>query len=43
MKVIVSCIVRRNNKILIVKEVKKSCYRQLNYQVGHLEELEKIA
>lgn len=43
MKVIVGCIVRRNNKILIVKEVKKSCYGQLNYPIVHLEELEEIA
>ena len=42
MKVIAGCIIRKNNKILMVKEAKKSCYGQWNYPAGHLEEFEKI-
>lgn len=42
MKIIVGCVIKRNNKILMVKEAKKSCYGQWNYLAGHLEEFEKI-
>lgn len=42
MKVIAGCVIRKNNKILMVKEAKKSCYGQWNYPAGHLEEFEKI-
>ncbi len=42
MKIIAGCIIKRDNKILMVKEAKKSCYGKWNYPVGHLEEFEKI-
>ncbi len=42
MKIIASCVIKRDNKILMVKEAKKSCYGQWNYPAGHLEEFEKI-
>ena len=42
MVVIAGCIVRKENKILMVKEAKKKCYGQWNYPVGHMEEGEKI-
>lgn len=42
MKVIAGCVIRKDNKILMVKEAKKQCYGQWNYPAGHLEEGEKI-
>ena len=42
MVVIAGCIVRKGNKILMVKEAKKKCYGQWNYPAGHMEEDEKI-
>lgn len=42
MIVIAGCIVRKGNKILMVKEAKKKCYGQWNYPAGHMEEGEKI-
>ena len=42
MVVIAGCIVRKENKILMVKEAKKKCYGQWNYPAGHMEEGEKI-
>lgn len=42
MKIISGCIIKRDNKILMVKEAKKLCYGQWNYPAGHLEEFEKI-
>ena len=42
MVVIAGCIVRKGNKILMVKEAKKKCYGQWNYPAGHMEEGEKI-
>ena len=42
MKVIAGCVIIRDNKILMVKEAKKSCYGQWNYPAGHIEEFEKI-
>lgn len=42
MQVISGCIIVKNNKILMVKEAKKSCYGQWNYPAGHVDELEKI-
>lgn len=42
MKIIAGCVIKRDNKILMVKEGKKSCYGQWNYPAGHLEEYEKI-
>lgn len=42
MVVIAGCIVKKGNKILMVKEAKKKCYGQWNYPAGHMEEGEKI-
>ncbi len=42
MKIIAGCVIKRDNKILMVKEAKNSCYGQWNYPAGHLEEFEKI-
>lgn len=42
MKVIAGCMIVRNNKILMVKEVKEECYGQWNFPAGHVEECEKI-
>ena len=42
MKVIAGCVIRKDNKILMVKEAKKHCYGQWNYPAGRLEEGEKI-
>lgn len=42
MKVIAGCVIVKNNKILMVKEAKESCYGQWNYPAGHIEEFEKI-
>ena len=42
MKIISGCIIKKDNKILMVKEAKKQCYGQWNFPAGHLEEFEKI-
>lgn len=42
MVVIAGCIVKKGNKILMVKEAQKKCYGQWNYPAGHMEEGEKI-
>ena len=42
MKVITGCVIRKGNKILMVKEAKKLCYGQWDYPAGKLEEEEKI-
>lgn len=42
MKIIAGCVIKRDNKILMVKGAKKSCYGQWGYPAGHLEEFEKI-
>lgn len=42
MRVIVGCIIEKNNRILMVKEAKKICYGQWNFPAGHLEENETI-
>lgn len=42
MKVIAGCIIKKENKILMVKEAKNPFYGQWNYPAGHLEEFEKI-
>lgn len=42
MVVVAGCIVRKGNKILMVKEAKKKCYGQWNYPAGRVEEFEKI-
>ena len=36
MEIIVGAIVIKNNKILMVKEAKKSCYGQWNFPAGHV-------
>lgn len=42
MVIIAGCIVRRDNKILMVKEAQKKCYGQWNFPAGHVDEHEKI-
>lgn len=42
MKVIAGCVIVRDNKILMVKEGKKTCYGKWNYPAGHVEDFEKI-
>lgn len=42
MKVIAGCIIKRDNKILMVKEAGKDCYGKWNYPAGKVEEFEKI-
>lgn len=42
MVIIAGCIVKRDNKILMVKEAKKKCYGQWNFPAGHVDEHEKI-
>ncbi len=42
MKVIAGCIIKRDNKILMVKEAKKDCYGKWNYPAGKVEESEKV-
>lgn len=42
MKVITGCVIKKDNKILMVKEAKKHCYEQWSYPAGKLEEGEKI-
>lgn len=42
MKVIAGCVIRKGNKILMVKEAKKQFYGQWSYPAGKVEEYEKI-
>lgn len=42
MKVIAGCVIKRDNKILMVKEAGKDCYGKWNYPAGKVEEFEKI-
>ena len=42
MEAIACCIIKKENKILMVKEAKKSCYGQWNFPAGHIEKFEKI-
>lgn len=42
MKVIAGCVIKKDNKILMVKEANSQCYGQWNYPAGHVEEYEKI-
>ena len=42
MVVIAGCIVRKGNKILMVKEAKKKCYGKWNIPAGHLEKGETV-
>ena len=42
MKVIAGCVIKKENKILMVKEAKKQFYGQWNYPAGKVEEYEKI-
>lgn len=42
MVVIAGCIVKRDNKILMVKEAQKKCYGQWNFPAGHVEEQELV-
>ena len=42
MKVIAGCVIVRDNKILMVKEAKKSCYGQWNFPAGKVDENELI-
>ncbi len=40
MKVIAGCVIRKDNKILMVKEAKKQFYGQWSYPAGKVEEKE---
>lgn len=42
MKIISGCVIKRNNKILMVQEAQKKCYGQWNFPAGHVDEGEKI-
>ena len=42
MIVIAGCLIVKGNKILMVKEAKKSCYGQWNFPAGHVDENELI-
>ena len=42
MVIIAGCIIKKDNKILMVKEAKESCYGQWNFPAGHVEKFEKI-
>lgn len=42
MYIIAGCLIKRENKILMVQEAKKKCYGQWNFPAGHVEEEEKI-
>lgn len=42
MKIIAGCIIKKGNKLLMVKEAKKACYGQWNFPAGHVEEFERI-
>lgn len=42
MKVIAGCIIKKDNKILMVRETKKEFHGKWNYPAGKVEEFEKI-
>lgn len=42
MRIVVGCLILKENKFVIIKEAKKSCYGKWNLSLGHLEEGEKI-
>ena len=42
MEIVSGCLIKRNNKILMVKEAKKSCYGKYNFPAGHVDENELI-
>ena len=42
MIVIAGCLIVKYDKILMVEEAKKSCYRQWNFPAGHVDENELI-
>lgn len=42
MKVIAGCVIKKDNKILMVKEANPQYYGQWNYPAGKVEEYEKI-
>ena len=42
MKVIAGCVIKKDNKILMVKEASKNCYGKWNYPAGKVEEFEKV-
>lgn len=42
MVAVAGCIIKKYNKLLMVKEAKKSCYGQWNFPAGHVEKSEKI-
>lgn len=42
MKTIVSTVVNKNGKLLMVQEAQKKCYGQWNFPAGHLDENEDV-
>lgn len=42
MKIISGCVIKKNNKILMVQEAQKKCYGQWNFPAGHVDDGEKI-
>lgn len=42
MKVIAGCVIKRDDKILMVKEADKKYYEKWNYPAGKVEEFEKV-
>ena len=40
MEIVSGCVIKRNNKILMVKEAKKICYGKWNFPAGHVDEKE---
>ena len=42
MIVIAGCLIVKDDKVLMVKEAKKSCYGQWNFSAGHVDENELI-
>lgn len=42
MKIIVSTVVNKNGKLLMVQESQKKCYGQWNFPAGHLDENEDV-
>ena len=38
MEIVSGCVIKRNNKILMVKEAKKICYGKWNFPAGHVDE-----
>lgn len=42
MKIIAGCVIKKNNKILMVKEAKKKYYGEWSYPAGKVKEFEKV-